>query len=98
MTHIPTATLYTFVDDDSNQFIAMTGDTHALAEIGGGEESTMSVEGIVLLWDEEYTITDIQINPLQMLHHFDPAQYEGLGIGPAMYYSVLIRVMLSPRF
>lgn len=98
MTHIPSATLYTFVDDDSNQFIAITGDTQALETIAGGEESTMSVEGIVILWDEEYTITDIQINPLRQIHRFDPTEYQGLGIGNAMDYSILVRVMLSPRF
>jgi hypothetical protein len=98
MSHIPTNALFTFADDDSYNLIAMTGDTRMLETIAGGEESTISVEGIVLLWDEEYVVTDIQINALRVVQRFEPTEFAGLAMGNAMDYSVVIRVMVSPRF
>jgi hypothetical protein len=98
MTFIPTSTLYTFADDKSFDLIAITGDTRMLENISGGEESTISVEGIVLLWDEEYIVSDIQINALQSIKRFEPNDFSGLTLGAAIDYSVIIRIMVAPRF
>lgn len=98
MTNLPTAALFSFVDEDSNALIAITGDAKILEQIAGGEESTISVDGIVLLYDEEYIVSDIQINTLTQVAHFDPKEFEGLGLGLSVDYTVSIRLLIYPRF
>jgi len=98
MTNLPTAALFSFVDEDSNALIAITGDTKILEQIAGGEESTISVDGIVLLYDEEYIVSDIQINTLTQVAHFDSKEFDGLGLGAAIDYTVSIRLLIYPRF
>ncbi|MDI9320450.1 MAG: hypothetical protein QM530_08270 [Phycisphaerales bacterium] len=95
---LSTTTLFSFVDEKSNALIAITGDTKILEHIAGGEESTISVDGIVLLYNEEYVVSDIQINTLTQVTHFDPKVFDGLGLGSAVDYTVSVRLMIYPRF
>lgn len=98
MTHLPTAALFSFVDEETNALIAITGETKILEHIAGGEESTISVDGIILLYGDEYVVSDIQINALTQSTHFDPKEYDGLGLGGAVDYTVSVRLMIYPRF
>jgi Fe-S cluster assembly ATPase SufC len=98
MTHLPTSALFSFVDEETNALIAITGETKILEHIAGGEESTISVDGIVLLYGEEYVVSDIQINALKQITHFEPKEYDGLGLGGAIDYTVSVRLMIYPRF
>lgn len=91
------STLYAFIDDERNSLIAITADPLVLQEMAGGEESTLSVEGIVLLFEEQYTISDIHINPLQKVQDFKPDEYEGCALGAACKYNILVRCMVNPR-
>lgn len=93
-----TSTLYSFVDEETNMLIAITSDTRILEEIAGGEESTISVEGLVILFDTAYVVSDIHINPLPQTAYFNPEEYEGLGLGDAIHYNILVRLMLNPRY
>lgn len=98
MISLPTSALFSFVDEESNDLIAITGDTKILEQIAGGEESTISVDGIVLLYDDEYVVSDIQINTLTQTAHFDPKEFDGLGLGLSVDYTVSIRLLIYPRF
>ena len=98
MTNTATTALFSFVYEESNELVAITGDTKILEHIAGGEESTISVDGIVLLYGDEYIVSDIQINTLNQISHFDPKEYDGLGLGGAVDYSVSIRLMIYPRY
>lgn len=95
---LPTAALFSFVDEVSNDLIAITGETKILEHIAGGQESTICVDGIILLFEEEYIVSDIHINALSHSVHFDPKEYDGLGLGNAVDYTVSVRLMLNPRF
>lgn len=98
MSNLTTTALFSFVYEESNELIAITGDTKILEHIAGGEESTISVDGIVLLYGDEYVVSDIQINALNQVSHFDPKDYDGLGLGAAVDYTVSVRLMIYPRY
>lgn len=97
MTYLPTTALFSFVNEETNELLAITGETKILEHIAGGEESTISVDGIVLLYGDEYVVSDIQINALTASTHFDPKEYDGLGLGGAVDYTVSVRLMIYPR-
>ena len=98
MDHLTTTTtLFSFVDEATNALIAITADTKILEAIAGGAESTISVDGIVLLYGEEYIVSDIHINTLPHTAHFDPKDFDGLGLGAPVLYHVSVRLMVYPR-
>jgi hypothetical protein len=94
---LATAALFSFINEETNELIAITGETKILEHIAGGEESTISVDGIILLYGDEYVVSDIQINTLTSTTHFDPKEYDGLGLGGAVDYSVAVSLIIYPR-
>lgn len=95
MPQATSATLFSFIDEQSESIIAITGDSKAIQKIAGGVGATISVDCIVLVWGMEYIVSDILIDTLNKPAHFDPSEYEDLSIGNAIDYTISVRIMVN---
>ena len=88
-------TLFSFIDEQTDEIIAITGAVKHIAQISGGAGATISVDCIVILWGAKYTVSDILIDTLDNSIYFDPADYDGLALGKAFDYSISVRLMVN---
>lgn len=89
------ATLFSFIDEQTEDIIALTGDAVHLQKMAGGNGATISVDCIVLLWGTRYIVSDILINTLKEANYFDPSEYEDLAVGAGFHYTISIRLMVN---
>ncbi|MFA6152501.1 MAG: hypothetical protein WC716_14355 [Chitinophagaceae bacterium] len=91
------SSLFTFIDEETDTIIALTGEANQLEKIAGGKGATISVDCTVLLWGTAYTVSDILINMTNQPNRFLPEEYDGMALGEAFDYTISVRLMVHEQ-
>ena len=86
--------LFSFIDEETESIILLTGEAKQLEIVAGGKDATISVDCTVLLWNIPYTVSDILINMTEKVNHFDPSEFEDLAMGSSFDYTISVRLMV----